>query len=143
METIVQAKGNRTTPDYKHLLFTLNPETGYFEMIRGEMGFIKVPNELKLEPTQKREQIKSDYLIRSRQKDGKFPFFTGLLQTGFSSWYFGDFYEIKHGIKRNSFILFHFSNDLTRFEMFFFNHYKLYPDKRAQFIRDFVTARQK
>jgi len=109
-------------------------------MTTGELGFSKVPNELKLEETQKKSIIHSDYLIRSRQKDGKYQFFTGLLKTNFDYWYFGDFFEIRKGIKKNSFILFHFSLDQTRFEMFFFNHFKLYPDRRGHFIRDFING---
>ena len=140
METNVQTTGRN--PDYKHLIFSLNPETGYFELTRGEMGFNKVPNELKLEQVQKRSIIKSDYVIRGRIVNGKYLFFTGLLRTNFEHWYFGDFYEIKHGIKRNSFILFHFSPDQSKFEMFFWNHFKLYPDRRGHFIRDFINKRK-
>jgi hypothetical protein len=136
METQTQ---RQAIPDAKHLIFILNPETHYFEMTRSEMGFFKVPNELKLEETQKKGLIKSDYLIRGRIRDGKYLFFTGLLKTNFEHWYFGDFYEIRNGIKKNSFILFHFSQDQTRFEMFFFNHFKLYPDRRGYFIRDFIN----
>ena len=138
METNVQTKTG-TPPDHKYLVFQLNQDTRYFEMTQGEMGFTKVPNELKLEETQKKGIIHSDFLIRSRIKDGKYFFFTGLLKTNFDYWYFGDFFEIRNGIKRNSFILFHFSQDQARFEMFFFNHFKLYPDRRGHFIRDFIT----
>ncbi len=133
----------QATPDAKHLIFSLNQETGYFEMIRGEIGFIKVPGELKLEETQKKAQIKSDYLIRGRIVNGKYSFFTGIIQTNFNDWYFGDHFEIRNGIKRNSFILFHFTPAKTTFEMFFFNHYKLYPDRRGDFIRDFINTRKK
>jgi len=140
METQVQTSTGKTFPDYKYLVFTLNQETHYYEMTRGEMGFMKVPNELKLEETQKKGLIKSDFLIRGRIKDGKYLFFTGLLKTSFENLYFGDFYEIKHGIKKNSFILFLFTQDQTRFEMFFFNHFKLYPDRRGQFINDFINT---
>jgi len=140
MENIVQTIDRQPFPDYKHLFFTLNLGTHYFEMTQGEMGFIKVPNELKLEETQKKGLIKSDFLIRGRIQGGKYLFFTGLLKTPFLNWNFGDFYEIKHGIKKNSFILFHFSQDQTQFEMFFFNHFKLYPDRREQFITEFINA---
>lgn len=136
MET--QTKTGRK-PEHKHLIFHLNHETGYYEMKTGELSFTKVPNELKLEQTQKKGIIHSDYLIRSRQKNNKYPFFTGLLKTNFDHWYFGDFFEIRNGIKRNSFILFHFSQDQTRFELFFFNHFKLYPERRGHFIRDFIN----
>ena len=137
METNVQTTGN--LPDCKYLVFVHNQETHYFEMTRGTIGFNKVPNELKIEETQKKGLIKSDYLIRGRIKDGKYLFFTGILQTNFKNWFFGDFYEIRHGIKKNSFILFHFSQDQTRFEMFFFNHFKLYPKNREHFINGFLS----
>ena len=139
MKTDDQTSTGKTIPGYKHLVFSLNPETRYFQMTSGEMGFTKVPNELKLEETQKKGIIHSDYLIRGRIRNGKYLFFTGLLKTNFDHWYFGDFFEIRNGIKKNSFILFHFSQDQTRFEMFFFNHFKLYPDRRGHFIRNFIN----
>lgn len=139
METNVQTSTGTPAPDHKYLIFEFNQETRYYQMIRGEFGFQKVPNELKLEETQKRDLIRSDYIIRSRIKDGKYLFFTGLLQTNFENWYFGDFFETRNGIKRNSFILFHLSPDQTKLELFFFNHFKLYPKRRGLFIRDFIT----
>lgn len=140
METNVQTADRQTASDCKHLIFALNPDTGYFEMTIGSLGFYKVPTELKLEDTQKWEFIKSEFLIQGRIKDGNYLFFSGLLKTNFENWYFVDFFEIRKGIKKNSFILFHFSHDQTRFEMYFFNLFKLYPDKRGYFIRDFITS---
>jgi len=139
METNVHTSTGTQAPDYKHLIFEYNPQTRYYQMAKGEIGFLKVPNELKLEETQKKELIRSDFIIRSRIKDGKYQFFTGLLKTNFENWYFGDFFETRNGIKRNSFILFHFTTDQTKIELFFFNHFKLYPKKRGLFIRDFIT----
>jgi hypothetical protein len=139
METNVQTTGKRT-PDHKHLSFKLDRESGYFQMIRGEMGFQKVPDELKVEETRRKEIIKSDFIIRSRIKDGKYSFFTGLLKTNFDNWYFGDFFEIRNGIKKNSFVLFQFTPDMTGLEIYFFNLFKLYPKRRGQFVRDFVTT---
>ena len=139
METNVQTQASKT-PDRKYLVFQLNEETKYYELVRGEMGFDKVPTELKLEETRKKGIIHSDYLIRSRIKDGKYFFFTGLLPTQYEHWFYGDHFERVNGIKKNSFILFHFSQDRTRFEMFFFNHFKLYPNKRNGFVRGFLLA---
>ena len=135
----IQTTG-KETPDHKHLFFKLNQETGYYKLIRGVLGFQKVPDELKLETTQRKELIKSDFIIRSRVKNGKYRFFTGLLKTNFENWYFGDYFEIRNGIKKNSFILFHFSQDQTGFEVYFFNHFKLYPKRRGYFIRDFIDS---
>lgn len=140
METNVQTIDRQPAPDYKHLIFTLNPETGYYEMTIGSLGFNKVPKELKIEETQDKVKIKSDFIIRGRIQNGKYLFFTGILKTNFENWFFGDHFEIRNGIKRNSFILFRFSQDQTWFEMFFWNHYKLYPDKRGHFIREFITS---
>jgi hypothetical protein len=142
METQVQTNSGKH-PDFKHLEFTLNPESHYYQMTRGEMGFTKVPPELKLEETQKKGLIRSDFLIRGRIKDGKYLFFTGLLQTNYKDWYFGDYYEVRHGIKKNSFILFHFSPDLVSFQMYFFNLIKVYPDHRERFIHEFINSFKK
>lgn len=139
METNVQTSTGTQAPDHKHLNFEYNPQTRYYQMTKGEIGFLKVPNELKLEETQKKELIQSDFIIRSRIKDGKYQFFTGLLKTNFENWYFGDHFEVRHGIKKNSFILFHFTPDHTTLEIFYFNHFKLYPKRRGAFIREFIT----
>jgi len=142
METIVQ--NNLTgSPGHKYLTFTLNTGTGYYQMTNGELGFQKVPNELKLEGTQRKDIIKSDFIIRSRVINGKYQFFSGLLKTNFENWYFGDFYEIKNGIKRNSFILFRFSPDQIHLDIFFFNHFKLYPKRRGLFVRNFIINLKK
>jgi hypothetical protein len=143
METLVQTPTGKRNPEFKYLIFQLNTETKYYELIRGEIGFTKVPGELHLEVTQRPEQIRSGIILQSRQINGKRPFFTGLLKTPFENWYFGDFYEKKNGIKRNSFILFHFSPDNSRFEMFFFNLFKLYPKDRDRFIFDFIPRLKK
>jgi hypothetical protein len=135
MET---AQTQRQAPDYKTLIFQLNPENGYYERIESPPGFEKVPFELKIEPTHNTQQIKSDILIRSRVKNGKYQFFTGLLKTNFDSWFFGDHFQIVEGKKKNSFILFHFSSGNMRFSLYYFNSYKLYPGKRGHFIRDFI-----
>lgn len=142
METTVQPKTGKH-PDFKHLIFNLNPETHWYQMTRGELGFVKVPGELQIQVTQRTEQIRAEILIQSRMVNGKRPFFTGLLKTGFENWYFGDYCEFKHGIKKNSFILFHFRGDHTAFEMFFFNLIKIYPDRRERFIHEFIYSLKK
>lgn len=129
----------QATYNTKYLVFILNPKTHYYEMTQGENGFSKVPNELKLEETQKKGLIKSDFLIRGGNGKGK-SFFTGIIKTKFRDWFFADYFEIRNGIKRNSFILLHFSTEKTTFEVYFFNHFKLYPKRRGYFIRDFITS---
>jgi hypothetical protein len=136
MERIVQ-------PDYKRLRFSLDPSTGYYKMTAGEPGFTKVPSELKIEETQRPEIIRARYIIRGRIKDGKYLFFTGIKETGSPGWFYGDYFEKRNGIKRNSFILFHLSGDNTALEIFFFNHFKLYPKLRGYFVKEFMTRVKK
>lgn len=143
METNVQTLTGSQVPDHKHLSFTLNAGTGYYQMTNGELSFQKVPNELKIEKTQRPDIIKSDFIIRSRVINGKYSFFTGLLKTNFDNWFFGDFYEIRNGIKKNSFILFRFSPDQIDLDIFFFNHFKLYPKRRGLFVRNFISNLKK
>ena len=141
MEPIVRPTAGKKHPtDCKHLVFELNPETHYYQMTRGELGFTKVPGELQLQVTQRPEIIKAGVIIQSRMVNGKRQFFTGLLKTSFENWYFGDYYEVKHGIKRNSFILFHFREDQKAFQMYFFNLFKVYPGQRDGFIYQFINS---
>ena len=123
-------------PDFKILKYQLN-NSGYYQMKEQPLFFIKMPYELKVEKTQRKDVIKSDYIIRSRRKNSKYYFFTGIIPTNFKGWYFGDYFERKNGIKKNSFILFQFSPDKMDLTVCFFNHFKLYPNKRKLFIDRF------
>jgi len=144
MINIVQSKtGKKNSPNHKHLVFVLNHETQYYEKTKGELGFIKVPNKLTLEIPQESERTKSEIVIQNQVENGKRQFFAGLIKTCFPKWYFCDFYEIKHGIKKNSFILFHLWEERTGFELFFFNLVKIYPNHRERFIHKFITSLKK
>ncbi len=124
-------------PDFKNLKYHIN-ESGYYQLQEQPLYFFKMPGDLKVEETQRKDIIKSDHIIRSRQNNGKYSFFTGLLPTSYKNWYFGDYFEKKNGIKKNSFILFRFSPDKMDLIVCFFNHFKLYPNKRKLFIDRFV-----
>ena len=128
------------TPEAQKHLYKLNEATGYYNKESGPIGFNKLPFDLKVEKTQKRQQIKSELIIQSRIKEGKRRFFTGLLPTRFKNWYFGDHFEYIRGTKRNSFILFQFAQDQQRIKIYFFNHYKLYPAKRDRFIKEYIDT---
>jgi len=130
-------------PENKVHIYNLNDETGYYELNSSPLGFDKLPNELKVEDTRQRQQIRSDKICRGRIKDGRYLFFTGLIQVGKGNLYFGDHFEFENGSKKNSFILFRFSSDQKEMTIYFFNHFKVYPGKRAKFISDFLKSLSK
>ena len=126
-------------PEFQKLIYRANPDTGYFQKTFAPIGFIKIPDELKLE-----QPIREDYqnkgvrfILKSRMINGEYPFQTGLISTGFDRWYFGDHYHPKERMK-NSFCLFRFDESSSELTIFYFNHYKLYPNKRERFISQFI-----
>ena len=131
---------NSKAPDYKKLVFRFNETTRYFDRVECPQGFEKIPPELKIEETRRPDIIQSKTVIHGRIRAGKYLFFTGIIQIKQSTWYFGDHYELTNGIKKNSFILFHFTNGNTEFVLYYFNHYKLFPRSRAKFISDFIGS---
>jgi hypothetical protein len=131
---------NSKAPDYKKLVFKLNETTKYYDRVECPPGFEKIPPELKIEETRRPDIIQSKTVIHGRIREGKYLFFTGIIQIKQSAWYFGDHYEFTNGKKKNSFILFHFTNGNTGFETYYFNHYKLYPRSRGIFIQNFIKT---
>ena len=134
---------NNTPPQCKVVTYQLNDETNYFERTSSEPGFEKLPLELKVEDTRRPEQIHSSKIIRGRIKNGKYLFFTGLLPTQFSGFYFGDHYEFVNSVKKNSFVLFHFTNENRTLTVYFYHHFKVYPKRRKKFIREQIEQIKK
>jgi hypothetical protein len=131
---------NEKSVQVRICIYALNLDTNYFQLVSAPPGFVKLPPELKVEDTRQRQQIKADMICRGRIKDGKYLFFTGLLPAGIPNWYFGDWYEIINRQKRNSFILFHFSSNGQEMTIHYFNHFKVYPVKRRQFIFNYLKS---
>lgn len=123
-------------PESKNHVYQLNNETGYYEKKTSPLGFEKLPLELKVEETRKPDQIHSKLICRGRIKNGKYLFFTGLLPVG-GAVYFGDHYHPTEK-QKNSFIIFRFSNNNQVLTIHYFNHFKVYPNKRAKFISEFL-----
>ncbi len=126
-------------PEAKKFEYRLNNETGYYEKQTGDPGFLKLPFELKVEQTRKPEQIHSKIICRGRIKNGRYTFFTGLIPVNSGGLFFGDHYELVKEEKKNSFILFSFSQGNELLTIHFFNHFKVYPGKRAQFIAKYLN----
>lgn len=126
-------------PEAKVFIYRLNIVTGYYEKQTGEPGFQKLPFELKVEETRKPEQIHSKIICRGRIKDGRYTFFTGLIPISGGGMFFGDHFELINNIKRNSFILFAFTQGNELLTIHFFNQFKVYPGKRAKFISTYLN----
>lgn len=131
------------TAEYKKLVYHFNQGTGYYDRIEQPPAFNKLPPDLKVEQTIRAEKIKSKYIIRGRVRNGKYEFFTGLLPTEHSNFYFGDHCEIRNGKKTNSFILFCYTGDKQQITVYYFNRFKLYPKRREKFINEFVNCLKK
>lgn len=132
----MRTQGN-CMPDAKVCHFELNPETGWYVQTNCPLGFIKIPSELRVEETRRPDKINSEFVIHSRKKDGRYLFFTGLLPARMPGLFFGDFYEVQRGKKKNSFCLFSFTEANRRLAIHFFNGFKLYPNRREWFIADY------
>lgn len=123
-------------PDYKKVVYRLNDESKYYDRHECPPGFEKLPTELKIEETRRPELIKSKIICRGRVKDGRYTFFTGLIPVS-GSWYFGDHYHPAEN-KKNSFVLFCFTEGNAVLTIYYFNHFKLYPKRRGKFIGEFI-----
>jgi hypothetical protein len=122
-------------PEAKVLVFDRSPGSHWYTCTHCPPGFNKVPNELTVEDTAKRDLIKSSQIIRSRKVNGKYPFFTGIRPTAFPGVYTGD----HKGSKKNSFCLFVFSNSNERFTLYFFNSYYIVPGRIPAFVRAYLN----
>jgi hypothetical protein len=124
------------SPLFFTVQYTLNEVTGYYDLISCPPGFNKTPNELLIEETWNKGQIKSNMVLRGRIEAGKYKYFTGLLPIK-ENWYFGDHYLITAKGKQNSLNLFHFTPDSKSFSLMYFPGFKLYPSQRGIFFTQF------
>ena len=129
-------------PDYKTFVFVFNPETGKYLRNIERVPFNKLPYQLKVEKTQE-QKIRlngANEIITGPIKGGKRLFFTGILPCDSSNeWYYGNDYEITLEGKKNSIVVFHFSNDNSKLTVYYFNNYYKYNQtERVKFIQDFV-----
>lgn len=129
-------------PEYKTVLYNLNTETGKYEKQPERVPFNKLPYELKVETTwdQRIRANGATEIITGRIRQGKRLFFTGLLHYFNSSeWFYGNDYENTPQGKKNSLVIFQFSQDNTRLSIYYFNHYyKHSPTERINFVSEFI-----
>lgn len=129
---------------YKTVIYKLNNDNGYYTKQPQLIQFNKLPNDLKVEETQK-EFLKiqgANYVIRGRIKNGKYCFFTGLIPVGNTDKrFFGNDFEFKNGIKVFSLLVFVFSSDSNELTIYYFNNfYKDNRGERVEFVTEFINS---
>ena len=129
---------------YKTITYKLNIENGYFEKQPQLIVFKKMPNDLKIEQSQK-EFLKhqgAELVIRGRIKNFKYSFFSGLRPVDDSGEKFiGNDYDSVNGRKRLSLIVFSFDKTKTELTAYYFSHfYKDNKDERLMFVLEFLKS---
>lgn len=127
---------------YKVVCYQLNRESGRYEKQPETICFLKLPFELKVENSQKEFLIQqgANTLITGRFKNKKREFFTGLIpiNTGF---YVGNDWEYIQGKKKNSLVVFQFSNNNQDLTVYYFNRFYIdNREARIKFVKDFIVG---
>lgn len=129
---------------YKTITYNLNIENGYFEKQPQLINFKKMPNDLKIEQSQKEflKQQGAELIIRGRIKNGKYSFFSGLRPVDDSNEKFiGNDFDSINGRKRLSLIVFSLDKTKTELTSYYFNHfYKDNKDERLMFVLEFLKS---
>ena len=129
---------------YKTITYKLNIENGYFEKQPQLINFKKMPNDLKIEQSQKEflKQQGAEVVIRGRIKNGKYSLFSGLRPVDDSNEKFiGNDFDSINGRKRLSLIVFSLDKTKTELTAYYFNHfYKDNKDERLMFVLEFLKT---
>ncbi len=127
-------------PVYKCVKYRISQATGYYtksDQQPDPYPFMRLPYELKRTTTQSENiKINARELMISREKyrSGKYKFITGLQDSDFNGWQVGNDYEMIHGQKVLSIVLFHFTEDRVNLTVYYFSRYDVETsDRRRQF----------
>ena len=127
---------------YKITNYRLNRESRRYEKQPEIISFLKLPFELKVENSQKEFLIQqgANTIITGRFKNKKREFFTGLIPIS-PGFYLGNDWEFIQGKKKNSLIVFQFSNNSQDLTAYYFNRFYLdNREARIKFVKDFIVG---
>lgn len=131
-------------PKSEKMIFHKNTQTGYYEKQPEMIPSEKIPNELKIEYTQRKDIKKyADKLIRGKEKTktGNWVFYTGLMQTFNTNWYYGNIRDIYRGKHKNNLIIFRFNADYSIMHVFYFKGYdKDNITLRERFVNEIIPS---
>jgi len=129
-------------PNYHLSVFSNNVQTGYYEKQPEMMSFLKIPFELKVEETQRKDiKTHADKIIRGKEKTktGNWKFYNGLLNTSFPNWYCGNICDFYRGQKKTNLVIFRFSPDHSSLYVFYFTGYdKNNTEQRIKFVNSII-----
>lgn len=126
-------------PLSKKHIYTLNLENGFYELSKFPLGFFRLPETFKIEPTQKKEIVDSEYIIRGRKGVWDQKILTGLRRIN-TNWFYGDHF---HKGKKN-FLLFQIACHNKTIDVFYFSGF--YPKgnlQRERLIYKFINDNNK
>jgi len=107
--------------NYRRVLYSLN-DSGQYLKEPDRISFTKLPPYLKVEKTQTHapKSNGAETIIHGPQKKGRFTFYTGLRETGFLNWQYGNDCEIRNGIKSLSLCLFNWTDNDKVLRVYYF-----------------------
>ena len=136
-------KRSSKQPDFIKLVFAENNQrSNIYDLIYSTKEFKKFKY-FRLETPQKEYLIKqgAKYVCESWKFDGTKILHTGLLTTGYTGYYVGDFMEVVKEKKKVSLIIFHTIPENKTFELYFFNHFnKRSVRLKFDFVRGFING---
>jgi hypothetical protein len=137
---------NLAQTNYKEIEYLNNPETGYFQKQPTRVQFLKMPFELKIEPTQDK-RIKSNgatEILTSRKVKGKYKFISGIIPTRYTNYYIANDYEYLKKEKINSLIIVQISEDSSSMRVYYFNRFYIdNPLERERHVLRFIEQKKR
>lgn len=128
----------RGYPNHQSIRYQLNRDSGYFNLTSAPPGFTALPEDLKLEVTQRRDNIQADQVLRGRIKGKKYTFFTGLRPTPSPRMFTGNKLE---GNGKKSLIIILFSEKGDEFTAFYFPMFLPAGDLLKRIVTEFLFKR--
>jgi hypothetical protein len=130
----------RKFPEYQKHIYKVNEVSRYYEKILAPVGFIKLPFDLRLEtPHRPDYKSKTKFILSGRIVNGKKTIFSGLIPTGVEGLFYADHFHPSERVK-NSFMLLRFNATSSEIEIFYFNHFTVFPKTRESFIQQFLNT---
>jgi hypothetical protein len=129
------------TPTHHRTEFVQDIETGWYIRQPQRIAFGKIPERLKVERTlETRIQANgAREVITGPFREKRRTFFSGLIPLHVPGWFIGNDYEQRGGQKRNSLVLFRFSDTDRLLTVFYFTGWYIdNREKRAQYANEFA-----
>lgn len=121
-------------PDFQRVDYLLLPDSDkWYQRTLAPVGFNRMPEQLTVEETQDRDNIKADKIVRGRQRLNQYLFFTGIRPTPHPRLFVGNDYNSKS--KKRSLVLFAFSRDNVSMAVFYFRSIM----KKGKPLENFLT----